>query len=149
MPLTAPAHLPRTLGALRASENGAPHSVKAEIRANLLAALGAGADPSPGIVGFECTVLPQVERALIAGHDFVVLGERGQGKTSLLRSLSGLLDEWTPVIAGSEIGEHPYDPITAGRRGWSMNSAKNSRSAGGIAAPLHREAGDPEPRSPT
>ena len=59
-------------------------------------------------------MLPQLERALIAGHDVVLLGERGQGKTRLLRSLTGLLDEWTPVIAGSEIGEHPYDPITVG-----------------------------------
>ncbi|OOK78403.1 AAA domain family protein [Mycobacterium kansasii] len=53
-----------------------------------------------------------MERALIAGHDFVLLGERGQGKTRLLRALTGLLDEWTPVIAGAELGEHPYRPIT-------------------------------------
>ena len=53
-------------------------------------------------------MLPQLERALIAGHDFVLLGERGQGKTRLLRALTGLLDEWTPVIAGAELGEHPY-----------------------------------------
>ncbi|ORA01319.1 magnesium chelatase, partial [Mycobacterium angelicum] len=57
-------------------------------------------------------MIPQVERALIAGHDFVLLGERGQGKTRLLRALAGLLDEWTPVIAGAELGEHPYTPIT-------------------------------------
>lgn len=66
----------------------------------------------PGILGFEDTVIPQLERALIAGHDVVLLGERGQGKTRLLRALIGLLDEWTPVIAGSELGEHPYSPIT-------------------------------------
>ena len=66
----------------------------------------------PGILGFDDTVLPQLERALIAGHDIVLLGERGQGKTRLLRALSGLLDEWTPVIEGSELGEHPYTPIT-------------------------------------
>ena len=57
-------------------------------------------------------MIPQLERALIAGHDVVLLGERGQGKTRLLRTLVGLLDEWTPVIAGSELGEHPYEPIT-------------------------------------
>ena len=57
-------------------------------------------------------MIPQLERALIAGHDVVLLGERGQGKTRLLRTLVGLLDEWTPVISGSELGEHPYDPIT-------------------------------------
>jgi magnesium chelatase subunit I len=62
--------------------------------------------------GFEDTVVPQLERALLAGHDVVLLGERGQGKTRLLRSLVGLLDEWTPVIAGAELGEHPYEPIT-------------------------------------
>ena len=56
--------------------------------------------------------MPQLERALIAGHDFVLLGERGQGKTRLLRALVGLLDEWTPVIGGAELGEHPYTPIT-------------------------------------
>ena len=89
-------------------------------------------------------MLPQLERALIAGHDFVLLGERGQGKTRLLRALVGLLDEWTPVIAGSELGEHPYTPDhpgvdPAGRR-------VRRRPAGRVAAPqraLHREAGHP------
>jgi len=110
---TPPAGLPSTVGELRASGH-LLRGVKIELRDNLLAELGAGNDPWPGIVGFESTVLPQLERALIAGHDVVMLGERGQGKTRLLRSLTGLLDEWTPVIAGSEIGEHPYDPITVG-----------------------------------
>lgn len=103
--------LPRTLGELRASGH-VERTVKEEIRENLLAALAAGDDVWPGIFGFEDTVLPQLERALIAGHDFVLLGERGQGKTRLLRSLANLLDEWTPVIAGAELGEHPYTPIT-------------------------------------
>ena len=82
------------------------------MRQNLVAALRDGIDPWPGIVGFDETVVPQLERALIAGHDVVLLGERGQGKTRLLRTLALLLDEWTPVIAGSELGEHPYEPIT-------------------------------------
>jgi magnesium chelatase subunit I len=86
--------------------------LRTEIRDNLLARLHAGEDPWPGLHGFEDTVIPQLERALIAGHDVVLLGERGQGKTRLLRTLVGLLDEWTPVIDGSELGEHPYDPIT-------------------------------------
>ena len=102
---------PRTLGELRASGH-IQRSIRDEIRHNLLNALRAGDDPWPGIVGFEATVLPQLERALIAGHDVVMLGERGQGKTRILRTLVGLLDEWTPVIAGSELGEHPYEPIT-------------------------------------
>jgi len=100
-----------TLGALRAS--GHVHrGVKAEIRQNLIARLAAGEESLPGIVGFSDTVTPEIERALLAGHDIVLLGERGQGKTRLIRTLVGLLDEWTPVIAGSELNEHPYAPIT-------------------------------------
>jgi magnesium chelatase subunit I len=106
-----PADLPATLGQLRASGHR-ERSVKQEIRENLLTALADGEEVWPGIFGFEDSVLPQLERALIAGHDFVLLGERGQGKTRLLRSLVNLLDEWTPVIDGSELGEHPYSPIT-------------------------------------
>jgi magnesium chelatase subunit I len=90
--------------------------LRQEIRDNLLAALAEGRDPWPGLYGFETTVVPQLERALIAGHDLVLLGERGQGKTRILRKLVGLLDEWTPVIAGSELGEHPYEPITHASR---------------------------------
>jgi len=101
-----------TLGGLRAS--GHIHrGVKAEIRQNLIARLAAGEESLPGIVGFADTVTPEVERALLAGHDIVLLGERGQGKTRLIRTLIGLLDEWTPVIAGSELNEHPYAPITS------------------------------------
>src|SRR5829696_5785038 len=100
-----------TLGALRAS--GHVHrGVKAEIRDNLLARLAAGEPTLPGIVGFDETVVPEVERALLAGHDMVLLGERGQGKTRLIRTLVGLLDEWTPVLAGSELNEHPYAPVS-------------------------------------
>nr|WP_042192942.1 ATP-binding protein [Kibdelosporangium sp. MJ126-NF4]CEL20380.1 Magnesium chelatase, subunit ChlI [Kibdelosporangium sp. MJ126-NF4]CTQ97605.1 Magnesium chelatase, subunit ChlI (EC 6.6.1.1) [Kibdelosporangium sp. MJ126-NF4] len=106
---------PRTVGELKAAGHQ-QRGVKAEIRDNLLAILRAGGDPWPGIVGFDRTVLPQLERALLAGHDIVLLGERGQGKTRLLRTLTGLLDEWSPVIEGSELGEHPYEPITAESR---------------------------------
>ncbi|WP_432515181.1 sigma 54-interacting transcriptional regulator [Kineococcus sp. SYSU DK001] len=115
LPLEPPADLPRTLGALRAS--GHRHvPVKEELRANLLARMRAGADRFPGVVGYEDTVAPELERALLAGHDVVLLGERGQGKTRLLRSLVGLLDEWTPVIEGSELNEHPYAPLTPASR---------------------------------
>jgi magnesium chelatase subunit I len=100
-----------TVGELRASGH-VLKSLRAELRDNLLAALAEGRDPWPGLHGFEGTVIPQLERALIAGHDVVLLGERGQGKTRLLRTIVGLLDEWSPVIAGAELGEHPYDPIT-------------------------------------
>jgi magnesium chelatase subunit I len=104
-------NLSRTVGELKAA-NHQMRGVKAEIRENLLAALREGRDPWPGIVGFDRTVLPQLERALLAGHDIVLLGERGQGKTRLLRTLIGLLDEWTPAIDGSELAEHPFEPIT-------------------------------------
>jgi magnesium chelatase subunit I len=98
-----------TAGELRSS--GASYeTVKHEIRRNLLARLRDGGDRFPGIVGFDETVLPQLERALLAGHDLVLLGERGQGKTRLIRTLVGLLDEWTPVVDGCEINDHPLAP---------------------------------------
>jgi magnesium chelatase subunit I len=106
-----PEHLPTTLGALRASGHG-HRTVKQEIAANLLELMRAGKPRFPGVVGFDETVLPDLERALLAGHDLVLLGERGQGKTRLIRTIVGLLDEWTPVIDGAELNEHPYDPIT-------------------------------------
>lgn len=99
-----------TLRELRA-EGHTQRSVKAEIRANIVAHMRADQDRFPGIVGFDETVLPRLERALLAGHDIVVLGERGQGKTRLIRGLAGLLDEWTPVVAGCEINDHPYAPV--------------------------------------
>src|SRR5580704_2810160 len=83
------------------------------MRENLLTALRAGEDAFPGIIGFGQTVLPQLERAIIAGHDVILLGERGQGKTRLIRTLTLLLDEWTPVVAGCEINDHPYAPACA------------------------------------
>ncbi len=100
-----------TLGELRAAGH-VLKPLRIEIRDNLLTKLREGEDPWPGLHGFEETVIPQLERALIAGHDVVLLGERGQGKTRLLRTMVGLLDEWTPVIDGSDLGEHPFDPIT-------------------------------------
>ena len=101
-PVTIPADLPRTLGELRAAGHEY-RTVKEELRANLLARLRAGETRFPGIVGFDETVLPEVERALLAGHDLVLLGEHGQGKTRLIRSYVQMLDEWTPVLPGSEL----------------------------------------------
>ncbi|ADG79884.1 Magnesium chelatase subunit ChlI OS=Tsukamurella paurometabola (strain ATCC 8368 / DSM / CCUG 35730 / CIP 100753 / JCM 10117 / KCTC 9821 / NBRC 16120 /NCIMB 702349 / NCTC 13040) OX=521096 GN=Tpau_3299 PE=4 SV=1 [Tsukamurella paurometabola] len=111
LPAEFPAELPATLGELKASGH-VYRGIKDELRHNLLTALRADTDPWDGIQGFDDTVIPQLERALLAGHDVVLLGERGQGKTRLIRTIVGLLDEWTPVIDGAELGEHPYHPIT-------------------------------------
>ena len=111
MTISPPAGLPTTAGELRASGHRY-RTVKQELRENLLARMRDGQPRFPGVVGYDGTVLPEVERALLAGHDMVLLGERGQGKTRVMRSLVTLLDEWTPVIAGSELNEHPYHPLT-------------------------------------
>ncbi len=103
---------PATLGELRA-DGHVYRSVKEEIRQNLLARMRAGQDRFPGIIGFGNTVLPHLERALLAGHDVILLGERGQGKTRLIRTLAGLLDEWAPAVAGCEINDHPFVPVCA------------------------------------
>src|ERR1700735_2106528 len=101
-----------TLGELRA-DGHVYRSVKEEIRQNLLTRMRAGQDRFPGIIGFGNTVLPHLERSLLAGHDVILLGERGQGKTRLIRTLVGLLDEWAPAVAGCEINDHPYVPVCA------------------------------------
>ena len=106
---------PSTIAELRAS--GFPdRSVKEELRANLLERLGAGTALFPQVVGFGDSVLPVLERGILAGHDLVILGERGQAKTRLIRQLVDLLDEQTPAIAGCEVNDHPYRPICASCR---------------------------------
>src|SRR6201995_632345 len=101
-----------TLGELRA-DGHVYRSVKEEIRHQRLPRMRAGQDRFPGIIGFGNTVLPHLERSLLAGHDVILLGERGQGKTRLIRTLAGLLDEWAPAVAGCEINDHPYVPVCA------------------------------------
>ncbi len=108
---TATADLPTTLGALRAS-GWASRTIKDELRTNAIDRIRNGIDLFPGIMGYEDTVLPQLEHAVLAGHDVVLLGERGQAKTRIIRSLTNLLDEWMPIIAGSEINDDPYQPIS-------------------------------------
>jgi magnesium chelatase subunit I len=101
-----------TLGELRAS--GYPdRTVKEELRENLLTRLGRGQPLFPTIVGFDESVVPALERGILAGHDMILLGERGQAKTRLIRHLADLLDEWVPVLAGCEVNDHPYRPICA------------------------------------
>ena len=87
-------------------------------------------------------MVPEVERALLAGHDIVLLGERGQGKTRLIRTIVGLLDEWTPVVAGCEINDHPYAPVCA--RCVALRRDRRRPDAGRVEAPqraVRREAG--------
>jgi len=101
---------PRTIGELRASGYQAI-SVKAEMRKNLIEKIKSGEELFPGIIGFEQSVIPQVENAILSGQDIVFLGERGQAKSRMNRSLVNLLDEEIPAIAGCEINDNPYDPI--------------------------------------
>ena len=107
-----PSNLPLTLGALRASGYTSV-SVRQEIRANLERRLTDGQPLTSDVLGYEDSVLPQLETALLAGHDIIMLGERGQAKTRMIRSLVGLLDEWLPIIEGSEVRDDPYAPISA------------------------------------
>src|ERR671932_2831013 len=102
---------PATLGQLRESGwESVP--VKEEVRRNVAARIAAGKPVVDGVVGYDDTVLPQLENALLAGHDTIFLGERGQAKTRMIRSLVELLDEWLPVVAGSEINDDPYHPVS-------------------------------------
>lgn len=102
---------PATIGQLRDSGwESVP--VKTEIRRNAIARIRAGKPLVDAVLGYEDTVLPQLENAILAGHDVIFLGERGQAKTRMIRSLTGLLDEWLPIVAGSEINDDPYHPVS-------------------------------------
>src|SRR5579871_1213910 len=103
---------PATIGQLRASGYRVL-SVKEEMRKNLVHKIRAGEELFPGIVGFYDTVIPQVENALLSGQDIVLLGERGQAKTRIARSLINLLDDEVPAIAGAELNDDPLNPISA------------------------------------
>ncbi|MEX2445988.1 MAG: sigma 54-interacting transcriptional regulator, partial [Dehalococcoidia bacterium] len=103
---------PTTLGALKAA-GVSVLPVRQEMRKNLIAAIRAGDQLFPGIVGYDETVVPQLQNAILSGQDIILLGERGQAKSRIIRSLTSLLDEWTPVLAGCEIPENPYQPMTA------------------------------------
>ena len=102
---------PATLGELRES-GWESRPVKDELRENAIARISAGESLVDGVLGYEDTVLPQLENALLAGHDVIFLGERGQAKTRMIRSLTNLLDEWMPIVAGSEINDDPYAPVS-------------------------------------
>jgi magnesium chelatase subunit I len=100
-----------TIGELRAS-GWISRPVKQEVREHAVAKVAAGEPLFAGVSGYENTVMPQLENALLAGHDVIFLGERGQAKTRMIRSLTGLLDEWMPIVAGSEINDDPYNPVS-------------------------------------
>jgi magnesium chelatase subunit I len=106
--------LPETLGALRRSAyfGQRPASVKDEIRRNLIKRLKEGGPLFRGVLGYEDTVMPQIVNALLARHNFILLGLRGQAKSRILRALVGLLDEHMPIVAGSEINDDPFTPIS-------------------------------------
>src|ERR687883_492672 len=101
---------PRTLGELQQSEYRVL-PVKEEMRKNLIQKLRDNKPIFPGIIGYDDTVIPQVENAILSGQDIIFLGERGQAKTRMARNLVNLLDEVIPVIAGCEINDNPYEPI--------------------------------------
>jgi magnesium chelatase subunit I len=107
----AAATRPSTLGELR-EQGYVSRSVEAEMRANLLSRLASEEPVFPGIVGYDESVIPQIENAILAGQDMCFLGERGQAKTRLARLLVGLLDEYAPIVAGSELNDDPLAPIS-------------------------------------
>jgi magnesium chelatase subunit I len=104
--------LPKTLGGLKSS-GYISLSTRDELRKNLLASIKAGKKRFPGIIGYDRTVLPQLENAILSKHDFILLGLRGQAKTRILRQLVELLDDYLPIIKGSKLNENPFAPISA------------------------------------
>src|SRR5262250_376723 len=101
---------PRTFGGLRQS-GYATRSVREEMRRNLLGVLQRGERLLPGIIGFETSVIPEIENALLAGHHIVFLGERGQAKSRIIRALLGLLDDAIPAVRGCPLHDDPFRPI--------------------------------------
>ena len=105
-------------------------------------AIAAGEPLFDGVLGYEQTVMPQLENALLAGHDVIFLGERGQAKTRMIRSLTGLLDEWMPIVAGSEINDDPYHPVSRYARDLVAELGDDTADRLGAPRPsLRREAG--------
>ena len=102
---------PDTLGALKKS-GWKSRSVKEELRQNLLEKIQNSERIFPGIVGYDRTVVPQIQNAILSKHNFILLGLRGQAKSRILRQLSGLLDEYIPVIRGTQLNEDPLNPIS-------------------------------------
>ena len=104
--------------------------IKEEMRKNLVRKIKASEELFPGIIGYESSVIPQIENAVLSGQDIVFLGERGQAKSRLIRSLISLLDDEVPVIEGCEIADNPYAPICPPAATGSRPTATRSRCAG-------------------
>ena len=102
---------PRTLGELKSS-GYKPRSIREELRSNLMEAMRKGDNVFPGILGFDDTVIPDMERAILSRHNILLLGLRGQAKTRIARQMTGLLDEYIPVVAGSELNDDPIAPLS-------------------------------------
>src|SRR5450755_3167170 len=109
-------HLPSTLGTLKQSsfsqERIGRRSVKQELRENLICKLQRGEELFPGVVGYDDTVVPQIVNAVLSRHNFILLGLRGQAKSRILRALTTLLDPAVPYVAGSELRDNPYAPLS-------------------------------------
>ncbi len=117
-----------TLGELKASTYK-PRSIKEEIRQNLIAKLKTKETTFPGIVGYEDSVIPDVERALLSKHNILFLGLRGQAKTRMARQMIELLDEYVPAISGSDINDDPLNPVSS--------YAQDQIGAHGDETPVH------------
>ena len=120
---------PKTIGELRESGYQAS-SVKEEMRRNLIGKIERGEELFPGIIGFEESVVPQIENAILAGQDIIFLARGGQAKSRLIRHLVSLLDEEVPVIAGCELNDSPYAPICRRCRDQAPTPATKWRSRG-------------------
>src|SRR6187200_1357172 len=101
----------KTLGELKKS-GYQPRSIKEELRQNLILKLKRKENTFPGILGYDDSVVPDVERALLSRHNILFLGLRGQAKTRMAREMISLLDEWIPVVSGSDINDDPFRPIS-------------------------------------
>ncbi|MEJ7697548.1 MAG: hypothetical protein WKF78_13250 [Candidatus Limnocylindrales bacterium] len=122
-----------TIAELRSS-GWRSRTVKEELRANLLERLASRAEILPTVIGYDETVLPAIENAILAGQDLVFLGERGQAKTRMARLLVGLLDEWLPVVRGGELNDDPYAPVSPAAPGASSSAMATTRPSTGCPA---------------
>ena len=132
----------RRLGDLGAG-GYAHRTLRDELRSNLQRCMSQGKPLFDGIVGYQDSVIPALENALLCGHDIIFLGERGQAKTRMIRSIIGLLDEWVPEVAGSEIHDDQFDPISAFAR---EQVAKHGDDT--TISWLHRDRGAGHDRAP-